>query len=198
MAATPFYELAQQQITISKVETIMDSSTPVIRLALPQEISLLPSIQLRAAIRFPESVLPEPMRSTYTVPQPIIENAINEGRAWVALIEEQSDPVGYCVLRDAINFVVLEQVDVLPEYGRRGIGRLLVETAIEKATAMGHSRLYLTTFNSVPWNAPFYTRLGFRVASDHELPLEMQETIKNERFVVKNRIAMLLELPAAV
>lgn len=172
----------------------MESSTPLIRLALPQEIPFLPQIQLRAAIRFPEDVLPEPMRSTYTVPQPVVEGAVNGDRAWVAIVNGLSDPVGYCILRDAISFVVLEQVDVLPEYGRQGIGRLLVEKAIKKAIAMGHSRLYLTTFNSVPWNAPFYTRLGFRVADDHDLPLEMREILKAELRIVANRIAMVLEL----
>lgn len=176
----------------------MKSLTPLIRLALPQEISLLPSIQLRAAVRFPDDVLPEPMRSTYTVPQAILEDAIKEDRAWIAVVDGQDDPVGYCVLRDAVNFVVLEQVDVLPEYGERGIGRLLVEKAIQKAKLMGHHRLYLTTFSSVPWNMPFYMRLGFRIADDSELPFEMGETIKSERSIVKNRVAMLLELSTGV
>ncbi len=172
----------------------MGFSVPLIRLALPQEIAFLPEIQLRAATRFPEAVLPEPMRSTYTVPRAILEDAVIGGRVWVAIVDGQSAPAGYCVLRDAIGFAVLEQVDVLPEYGKRGLGRLLVAEAIQKTVALGYRRLYLTTFSSVPWNAPFYAHLGFRIADDHELPPEMQDVVKTERAVVQNRVAMLLEV----
>jgi N-acetylglutamate synthase-like GNAT family acetyltransferase len=55
----------------------------------------------------------------------------------------------------------LEQVSVLPDYGRRGVGKLLVEAAIEEATRRGYDQMTLRTYAAVPWNGPFYALLGF-------------------------------------
>ncbi|UEJ82906.1 GNAT family N-acetyltransferase [Brachybacterium halotolerans subsp. kimchii] len=57
----------------------------------------------------------------------------------------------------------LEQLAVLPAFGRRGIGRALVEASYTWAAGRGHMRITLRTYAEVPWNAPFYARCGFRV-----------------------------------
>ena len=55
-----------------------------------------------------------------------------------------------------------------PDYARRGIGRALLEEAARHALAGGASALTLTTFAQVPWNAPYYSRCGFRVLDESE------------------------------
>jgi GNAT superfamily N-acetyltransferase len=55
----------------------------------------------------------------------------------------------------------LEQISVLPSYGRQGHGRRLLRAAMSEARRRGHERLTLRTYKDVPWNAPFYARLGF-------------------------------------
>jgi ribosomal protein S18 acetylase RimI-like enzyme len=55
----------------------------------------------------------------------------------------------------------LEQLSVLPAYGRRGIGTSLVRAAMEEARWAGYDRMSLCTYRDVPWNGPFYARLGF-------------------------------------
>jgi GNAT superfamily N-acetyltransferase len=57
----------------------------------------------------------------------------------------------------------LWQLSVLPSFGRRGIGTSLVEAVCEWASSNGYPAVTLTTFRDVPWNAPFYSRLGFRI-----------------------------------
>jgi predicted N-acetyltransferase YhbS len=49
----------------------------------------------------------------------------------------------------------VEQVSVDPAYARRGVGRALIGRLPGELT--------LTTFAEVPWNAPYYARLGFTV-----------------------------------
>lgn len=75
----------------------------------------------------------------------------------------------------------LEQLSVSPEHARRGYGRKLVEAAMAYARDRGHDRMSLRTFADVPWNAPFYERLGFAVTdprSEFELMLvETEERI---------------------
>jgi GNAT superfamily N-acetyltransferase len=56
----------------------------------------------------------------------------------------------------------IEQVSVQPDDARRGIGRALIERAGEWARDRGLSALTLTTYVEVPWNGPYYERLGFR------------------------------------
>ncbi|QCW50549.1 GNAT family N-acetyltransferase [Nocardioides dongxiaopingii] len=62
----------------------------------------------------------------------------------------------------------LEQVSVLPAYGRRGIGARLVREAMEEARWAGYGVMSLCTYRDVPWNGPFYAALGFTEVSDLE------------------------------
>lgn len=64
----------------------------------------------------------------------------------------------------------LEQLSVLPAFGRRGIGRQLVEAALTESRRRGHTEITLRTYVDVPWNAPFYASCGF-VESEPETPL---------------------------
>ena len=58
-------------------------------------------------------------------------------------------------LGDALH---VEQLSVSPAFGRRGIGSALVRHVFALA---GDRPVTLTTFRHVPWNMPFYERLGF-------------------------------------
>ena len=55
----------------------------------------------------------------------------------------------------------LDELDVDPSHGRRGLGTALVRAVCKWAAVSGYIMLTLTTFRDVPWNFPFYTRLGF-------------------------------------
>ncbi|MFC5357828.1 GNAT family N-acetyltransferase [Azospirillum himalayense] len=51
----------------------------------------------------------------------------------------------------------------------RGFGRQWIETAQRHAADHGIPSLTLTTFRSVPWNEPYYQRLGFVTLDDGQL-----------------------------
>jgi predicted N-acetyltransferase YhbS len=55
---------------------------------------------------------------------------------------------------------------VLPAFAGRRIGAALLEAAAERARATGLAGLSLSTFREVPWNAPYYRRLGFSEVAD--------------------------------
>jgi hypothetical protein len=50
----------------------------------------------------------------------------------------------------------------------------------------------LTTFAHVPWNAPYYARLGFAVLTSDELGPELRATREGERWLdeLQPRVAM--------
>ncbi|MCZ7415599.1 MULTISPECIES: GNAT family N-acetyltransferase [unclassified Streptomyces] len=89
------------------------------------------------------------------------------GRLWVA--EEPGgspEPVAYLLAEPVDGRTHIEQVSVHPRAARQGIGRLLIDRA---AAEGGGASLTLTTFRDVPWNAPYYARIGFAPLAEGEL-----------------------------
>jgi len=82
-----------------------------------------------------------------------------DGRAWV-VTDSGDRPVAYLLVDEVDQHAHIEQVTVHPLYARRGLGRDLIGEAATWAVAQGLEGLTLTTFESVPWNAPYYARLG--------------------------------------
>jgi GNAT superfamily N-acetyltransferase len=77
-------------------------------------------------------------------------------------------PVGFAHVELIEGFAHLAQLSVLPSAMRRGIGSALVRAAMAEAWQLGFAELSLTTYRDLPWNGPFYARLGFvEVASPH-------------------------------
>ena len=52
-----------------------------------------------------------------------------------------------------------------PEHGRRGVGRALVDEVVAWTAAQDLPSVTLTTFRDVPWNGPYYEKLGFQVVT---------------------------------
>lgn len=75
--------------------------------------------------------------------------------------------VGFVHVLDLEGHAHLEQLSVLPAFGRRGIGRRLVDAALDEARRRGHTEITLRTYTDVPWNAPFYATCGFAVSEPH-------------------------------
>jgi len=90
------------------------------------------------------------------------------GRAWVTCADGQP-PVAYLLLDVVDGDVHIEQVSVHPDCARRGLGRRLIDEAEAWSRRRALHALTLTTFSEVPWNAPYYRRLGFVDLEDAEL-----------------------------
>jgi GNAT superfamily N-acetyltransferase len=70
-------------------------------------------------------------------------------------------PVGFARLTEITpELLCLDQVSVVPEHARRGVGRLLLERAVTEARAAGYRWLTGTTYRDVAFNGPMYRRLG--------------------------------------
>jgi GNAT superfamily N-acetyltransferase len=145
--------------------------------ARPRDLPLLPAIELAAATLLaghaPASVLAE------TTTRAALEEAQQRGHLWVALAD--GVPVGFAhieVLEPGIAH--LEEVDVHPEHGRRGLGRRLILAVCQWAATNGYSWVTLTTFRDVPWNMPFYARLGFEEMPPNELTPALLSVVDDE------------------
>ncbi len=134
----------------------------VIRPAVAEGLPVLKEIEHVAGQRFdaiPElGGLPEVL-----TPEGALDAALARGHVWVAATVADGTPVGFAYADLLDGAVHLEELDVLPDWGRRGIGRALVAAVVEDARARGLPAVTLTTFRDVAWNAPFYATLGFRI-----------------------------------
>jgi len=101
------------------------------------------------------------------------------GRVWVVVADGQ--PIGFAVADVVAGTAHLEELDVLPAFGRQGHGRRLVEHVCHWAEAQGYPALTLSTFRDVPWNAPLYARWGFRVIEANEIGPELLQLRQRER-----------------
>jgi ribosomal protein S18 acetylase RimI-like enzyme len=60
----------------------------------------------------------------------------------------------------------LDELAVTPAHGRRGVGRALVDEVLAWSAARGLPSVTLTTFRDVPWNGPYYEKLGFEAVTE--------------------------------
>ena len=133
---------------------------------------------------------------SHLVPLETLQTAQGEGRLWVAL-DREDDPVGFALASAIDASVHLDEIDVLPQHGRRGLGSALVEAVCDWAREQGSNAITLTTFRDVPWNAPFYERLGFRILQEEEFSPGLARLIEEERrgkFRTDLRVAMRREI----
>lgn len=82
---------------------------------------------------------------------------------------------------------------VLAEFQGRGVGKQLVATAETYARQHGYAEMTLTTYRDVPWNAPFYERLGYAVFNPDRARPQLQALMADEvaqGFAAAPRVAM--------
>jgi len=88
-----------------------------------------------------------------------LERRIAEGGLLVA--EESAEAVAFVMFREVEGCAYVEQIDVLPSHAGRAIGAALLQAVAAIARRRGLAALTLSTFREVPFNAPYYRRLGF-------------------------------------
>jgi GNAT superfamily N-acetyltransferase len=129
-----------------------------IRPARPDEIACIREIEDAAGSMFSGTGLIDEALDV-SFPLDDLVRLVDWGQVWVACDEEL--PVGMVIASVREGTVYIEEMDVLPSHGRRGVGTRLLTTVIEWARARGHHAITLSTFRDAPWNGPFYRRNGF-------------------------------------
>lgn len=166
-----------------------------IRLAGSEHLSVIPAIELAASAMIPEADLPLENRFCVTEDE-LLKEAQSEARLWVALNDDQR-PVGFAMADIVDGSPHLDEMDVIPEFGRQGIGTRLVRTFIDWARSSNFRKVTLITFRHLPWNAPFYEKLGFVSMAPSELGEELASLLRREGEAgidVGKRVCMKLDL----
>jgi predicted N-acetyltransferase YhbS len=138
---------------------------PPLRLAIPVEIPLIREIERASAQRF--IGLMDALAADEPSPVEVLAARIASDGLLVAV--DADTPIAFVMFRPVEDGLYIEQLDVLPAFAGRRIGAALLDAVAERARSSGLARLTLSTFRDVPWNAPYYRRLGFADIADAAL-----------------------------
>jgi GNAT superfamily N-acetyltransferase len=113
------------------------------------------------------------------VPQiPDLREAAEAERLWVTQVG--SEIAGYISAEVLDGNAHVAQVSVAPAYAGRALGRAMIEFLEDWGRAAGRPTTTLTTFRDVPWNGPYYLRLGYRVLRNEDIGPELARTMAYE------------------
>lgn len=111
---------------------------------------------------------------------PMLRERLRPGMLWVATAGSD-DLVGYLAAEVVDGTAHVLQVSVDPAHRGHRIGAALLNTLDRWAAARSLTHLTLTTFRDVPWNAPYYTRLGWSVLPEAELGPGLERIRRQEK-----------------
>jgi GNAT superfamily N-acetyltransferase len=171
----------------------------VIRLATFDDIGEMARIELDAGQMFLalEDNIPGMgiVGSHAAEPEELCEH-VASATAWVA-VDADAGVVGYALASVVDGEGHLHQVSVQRSASGRGIGKSLINEVIAWTIHSGYVAVTLTTFRDVPWNGPYYARLGFVPMLPEEMGPELR-AVRAKEFEhgvdVAPRIAMRLVL----
>lgn len=146
---------------------MQDASGVTFRFAAPHEAEAVRAIEYEAAQRFVDVGMTgiaaaQPMNLAF------VRRKIDASEIVVA-VHEVARCVGFVMFAPLATRFYIEELDVLTGWAGHRIGAALIERVEALARAAGVQTLVLSTFREVPWNAPYYRRLGFRVMEYDDL-----------------------------
>ena len=122
---------------------------------------------------------------------------LRRGTNWVATAGSDR-PVGFLSAEIVGTELHIGEISVDHLHQGFGIGRRLIAHAVDEASTRGLGAVTLTTFRTIPWNCPFYERLGFRTLDEADLSPRLLAVLDEEDahgLPRDTRCAMRLTLP---
>lgn len=139
-----------------------------IRLARVDDAPLLPRVELSAAQVFRSIDSLSWLADTITMTVERHQQLIRLSTCWV-VVDADAQPQGFLSAERQGDVLHIHEVSVAQKIQGQGWGRKLLVTAMACAHSNQLRAVTLTTFKYVPWNAPFYARLGFKPCVDERL-----------------------------
>ena len=164
-----------------------------IRDAIAADLPMFDRIDRVADLQFPPGRLPE--EEAEVEPAEYLQ-AIEGGWLLVSTVEDAVVGYLWCVVYGTV--LHLRQITVHPEQGRRGLGRALLAEMVQRALRKRMREITLTTFADIPWNAPFYQRVGFSTNDTPERYPHVVQALHHERKLgMDRRVGMVMSLKRA-
>ena len=147
-----------------------------VRPTRPGDVTALPAIERAAGERFRDYPELAWLAEGDVISAEQHLDYAERGLSWLALANEL--PVGFILAETHVSSLFIVELSVHLDWQGKGIGRRLIACVADQARKRGLASLTLTTFRDVPWNAPFYARLGFEMITT--LTPELREKREEE------------------
>ena len=140
---------------------------PTVRLATPQDLPRLREVERAAGIAF-RAIGMDEVADDEPASQEVLLGYQRAAHCWV-VVDDHDEPVAYALVDLVDGAAHVEQLSVDPEWAGNRLGSRLLQTISDWSRAGGLPAVTLTTFAEVPWNGPYYARLGFRNVAPEDL-----------------------------
>lgn len=147
-----------------------------VRPTRPGDVTALPAIERAAGKRFRDYPELAWLAEGDVISAEQHLDYAERGLSWLAVANEL--PVGFILAETHVSSLFIVELSVHLDWQGKGIGRRLIACVADQARKRGLASLTLTTFRDVPWNAPFYARLGFEMITT--LTPELREKREEE------------------
>jgi predicted N-acetyltransferase YhbS len=172
--------------------TFMENSVMefTIRPAHPEHFGLLRAIELAAF---------ETLRDVGAVTGEACARSLEELSEFsrngllLAAYTPDSVPVGFVAGKVEERWLHVAEMDVHPDWQRRGVGRQLMQSLLSAGQRRGMAGATLTTDNIAAFNARFYATFGFEIVKGHARPSYLERLNAEEvaaGFDPARRVAM--------
>lgn len=164
-----------------------------VRFARPDELDALPAIEVAADARFAATPYAALVAG---YPTTAVEDFAAAQDRWALFVAVGGDdrPVAFAHCRPVgRGTLYVAQLSVHPEHAGRRLASRMLDGAAAFHGPRGVTRLTLTTFRDLPWNAPYYGRIGFREVPDLEAEVFLKRQIEEQvrsGFARECRVAM--------
>ena len=162
---------------------VTSGTAAALRIGSPADLEVLSAIDLDASVLFERAGLHFDSSSQHEV-------AMAERRRWLECltagtvliaVDAGGADVGFAAVGTRDREPYLDQLSVRVSSMRRRIGTQLLYASMKVATDAGGQSLWLTTYNHLSWNRPYYERHGFVLVSPGECGDELRREVSFER-----------------
>lgn len=114
-------------------------------------------------------------------------------RLWIAV--SNNKPLGFAVVDIYESYAHLEELDVDPDFQRKGVASALIKEIIHWAHAENIKAITLRTFATTDWSVKLYRKFSFEISDEKIDHIAMM--IANEKRIglpVADRLTMILRI----
>lgn len=159
------------------------------------DLEFLPGVERSAAKKFVAYRKSEDQSPGRVLAHDILLKAHKNKTLWVAF--KDSNPIGFLAATPVDGNLHIEELSVMFDHQGQGIGKQFIKAIITEAGIRKHNQISLTTDALIPWNKPFYGRLGFQEIDLEDCKADLSKILikdKGHSEIPENRIAMILKL----
>lgn len=147
------------------------------------DIEVLQAIEASAAQLFLESPYPELAGFEPFDHERYITHLKLGDPVFLGLVETETGQftkAGFAVAGPLAGGLHLFELSVHTDWQGMGLGGHLLHHLQRRALQCGFGQITLTTYRSLPWNGPFYERMGFSYLETSQQPPEIYDLLQRE------------------